>query len=100
MSESGFRLLSRLGDPKGLIDGVISAMAPVNLVAGYRVKDAADNLLHVVNEAVNEATSRLAKGSIIKSRPIGDDEKDRLMTEFIEGRQAFERLARDELDIT
>lgn len=65
-----------------------------------KVKDAADHLLHVVNDAISEATSRLAEGNIVKSRPMGDDEKNRLMTEFIEGRQASERLARDELDIT
>jgi len=100
MSESGLRLLSNIAELKELRDRATSAIAPVNLLAGDDVKVAADNLLSAVMEAIDEGASRMSQAGLMKTQPIDAKTKERLTNGFVEKRTAFERAAREELEIS
>lgn len=85
---------------KGLRDRATSAIAPVNLLAGADVKDAADNLLSAVMEAIDEGANRMSQAGLMKTQPIDPKTKERLTDGFVEKRTAFERAAREELEIS
>lgn len=99
MSESGRRLLANLREYRQLEDRILSAIAPLNIIAGQKVKSAADNLLEAVNAAVDEGASRLAQGGLYRRSPISAPERDRLTEVFIQRRGAFEEAVRDELGL-
>jgi len=100
MSESGIKVLANLAEFRQLRDRVVSSIAPLNIIAGEKVKLAADDLVTAVIEATEEGASRLAERGLLTKTPVSPSERDRLTDLYLQKRTMFERSVRDELGIS
>jgi hypothetical protein len=88
-----------LAEFRQLRDRVVFSIAPLNIIAGEKVKLAADDLLTAVIEATDEGASRLAERGLLAKTPVSPSERDRLTDLFMQKRTLFERSVRDELGV-